>query len=229
MGILLVVGYMTASVLEWQQYKDSRVDFAGPKQAVTQALKANQKSASQNITALASATDQLVSNKTVCNPAWWVAWQTMVPGVKNMVDACSATASKQATLKEELIKVNAFLADEKAVHTILEQVPSSSKTLTDKTWDAEIAKWDKVEADLTAYSASKEYEPVLVALQKQVGKVLKAWDQIKAADKKENKEAYEAAYNALDQATTGMVGAADTSDAALKPLLDKADAAAKKL
>ena len=90
-------------------------------------------------------------------------------------------------------------------------------------------KWTKVNTDLANYSASKAYQPVIIILRTQTNKALSAWKGIKAADKKQDRGAYEAEYDKLDQAITGMIAAADKSDATLQTLLNDASTVANKL
>jgi len=229
-GILAMVVYITGSVFEWQLYNDSTKNASShAKSVVTKALEPSAKTPAQNQKSLLVAADELVTDESTCQPTWWIRWQTIFPSLNDMVKSCEVSVAKQTALKKELDKVNMFLADEQHVAIIINRLPSTDTTLTDKTWDTTITKWTSVSTDLASYKSSDDYQPVIVVLRTQTNKALSAWKEIKAADKKQNKQGYEAAYDKLDQAVTGMIAAADKSDAALKILLAKATIAAQKL
>jgi hypothetical protein len=227
--IIFATGYITASVLGWQHYREEKVGFSQAKTAVMNALRSNKKAVEQNQKSLQIATDRLVSNETVCDQAWWVSWQTVIPALNRLVDECKATATKQAALKVQLSKINLFLANEHEVTKILNQTSSTNKTLTDKTWGSTIKVWTQIASKLQAYKASQTYKPVVTRLLVQVNRVLAAWEKIKIADTQQNKTSYINAYDNLNRATTNLISVANTSDAALTKLLEQASSLVNKL
>lgn len=224
-----MVGYIAASVYMWQSYKANTESFRQTKIAVRSALKPTTTAVAHNQKALKNATVKLARSESGCQPAWWIAWQAAIPPVGSMVSECKANAKKEAKLYIRLSEINQFLADEQAIADIFSLVPASSKALSATTWDTTIKSWTQVASDLKSYKASTVYEPVLSNLRSQTAKVVKAWNELKAADKKESKSAYEGAYDSLDQAITGLAGASDTSDEALALLLKKASTLADTL
>ncbi len=224
-----LAAYAVWSVWLWNSYNSAAADrTASAKRVTVRAVVAGETNASANVKGLRAASGELKGIENICEPSWQIAWQTVISSLETTVYACKTKVRAYTQTKAEIDTVVAFLNSEQAVLGVLSPLRNTKK-LSDKSWDSTVLAWQTAASDLKQIESSAEYEPVSSMLQTQVNQAVKAWQQLKKADKSENRLEYENAYDSLDQAIAGMSDAANTSDKILQRLLTRLDASVQKL
>ena len=234
LGAVFLVGivYVGASFMYWQGYAKNVTTHERAKSVLEKALDKPSQTAEEKtdkLAALTAASKGLFASSTSCKPAWWVAWQEVIPAVSTHVARCETTAKKHSAVQSALDAVERFAKDEVKLATALAPLSKQPKKLTEKTWSDTSAKWQSVATEVKSLEVQNEFSKTNKQAAAQLQKVVAAWGKLAAADKKENSSDFNAAYDALDRAITDLISVADLSESELQVLTKQLENAANKL
>lgn len=229
-GMLLIV--VIIIVIGWQRWQSITLTSDQYLREVTQAYslatdpsKNIEKEARvQAITTLAGYQDR----RLVCQGEWWYGWLAdVVPASKQAADKCRNQAGAIEPVVVKANKLATYLEDETKLQKILASlVIDASKS----DWQANaLASVITVEADLAKFKESPESELTVETARQQVKTIATMWQTLNEASKKQDRKAYEAAVDGLDNSYGGLAVITEVSDETVKELLESLLIAGKKL
>ena len=216
------IAYTLMSVFHWQSLADkSHSQIEKAKVLAARSLDASLKRNDRR-TAI-RAIDQLNNQyAALCHSNFWYKWQTVViSSAHNSEQDCRERQTKLIALATAARAVETELRGEDTVNEILSSLKIDAKQLTEKDWDTKAINGVKSASKaLHGLKPSKETQIVIKEAIARTDALKTRWSVLSAANKKQDKTAYLAALEALDQAYTELNAISEVADKELTPHLN---------
>lgn len=218
LAVICAAVYVFLSVRHWQQL-ETRTNHV-------ESVYAEQMSVVHNDTTTADKLRQTqtalsMHNDDLCTSTWWLHWQTsLVDSLGTLTDKCLQNTEHSQNLHRQLSTLNSLLEDEQKIIAIVAPLKSvDTKEIAAKDWSKQQAKVKVAQQEVSALDIGGDYEAVAQKLTKQLGAMQTVWDKVQAANKKENRAAYETAVKELQAAYDELSEVAVMSDKLLSKQL----------
>lgn len=231
LGAVIIVA-LVALVLGWQRWEstadasDQRLRDVKQRYALaTDPSKDVEKATRQQaITALAGYLDDTVP----CQGEWWYGWLAdVLPAAKLAAERCLKNTEITKPVATQASKLASYLEEEAKLQAVIATlVIDGTKNDWQTTAQASVAKAEK---ELTTLKGSTKFERVNEIADRQMKTISTMWGALADASKKQDRKAYEAAVDGLDNAYGGIAAVTDVSDDTIAELLEALILAGKKL
>lgn len=204
-----------------QHSKDIKQQYA----LATDTSKDTEKATRQKALATLAGYSEDVSS---CQGAWWYGWLAdVLPVAKQAADRCAKNTGIVRPVIVQADKLVTYLEEEARLQTIIESLAINSAK---KDWQATAqTAVAKAEKELDALKGSTDFKRVSEITRRQLKAISTMWSALSEASKKQDRKAYEAAVDGLDNAYIGLAVVTDTSDDTIAEHLEALALAGKKL
>jgi len=151
-------------------------------------------------TVVTASSDITKGEDSACNLNPLIQWQRSLGflNLATIVNDCNTEKEKLGALNGDLKKVIAYIGDEQAVASLLENVkPKSSDLLVDSSWADQLKLWESFSATIGARKVSSEFTATKALVQERSSVVEAAWREVIAAHGAKDKSRYLKSQTAL--------------------------------
>lgn len=219
---VMVAALLVAGLTGWQRWRQLETTGQTRTQAVRQAFVTATDPQVERAVRM-QAVDRLAeydNEPLVCEGAWWYGWLAdVLPNAKQAAEKCM----RQQAIINPVTKHAAILTQYLEQEALL--TPIIGSLVIDGTkpyWQSNAAAAAaNAEKKLGAISRpSNAFKPTLETAKQQVKTISTRWRVLNEASTKQDRKAYEAAIDGVDNAYSGLLVVADASDDAIADLLE---------
>jgi len=227
LAIILIV-----SVLGWQRWQaassnsqqwrsEARRAYAA---ATTIDEETDRATRLQALTRLAALTDA----QPTCEGEWWYGWVAdVLPPASRAAQRCQTDVAVVAPVALQAEQLSTYLRQEAELAPIISSLTIDSAK---SDWQANAAAAARqAETAVARLEPSEAFKPVQQCARQQMKTIGTRWQALEEASKKQDRKAYEAAVDGLDNAYLALSVIGDVSDQELGRLLEQLTLAGKKL
>ena len=217
LGVLAaaIIAYIVMSILAWRAFQDSNtVTLEGFKDTVTKSI--GNETAPENTT---NAISSLVKNapKNTCDISPVFSWQRILPPLDSLVTSCQQRNTFIQSTSTALTTLSDFLSSEQAAATALKNTLAATAETTD--YAAAQVAWSRLSSDQSLIKNELFKDVGDIIRSKSTG-ISAAYKNLIAANKNENREAFDTAKKELETAYEGLKEIAPAASTARQSAID---------